>query len=355
MVYNCVRCKWLRGKFIEQKMADLPISRTTIEPPFTYCGVDLFGPVTIKEGRKEIKRYGVLFTCFSLRAVHIEVASSLETDSFIQALRRFVARRGAVREIRSDNGTNVVGAENELRRAMKEMDHEKIRSFLNEQGGDWIQWERNTPMASHMGGSWERQIRTVKDVLTSLAKSSPRKMDEETLKTFFAEAEAIVNSRPLTLENLQDPDSSPLSPNQLLTMKSKLVSPPPGVFQKNDVYCRKRWRVAQHLANCFWTRWRTGYLQLLQSRQKWTKKRRNLQVDDVVLLKEDGMGRGHWPMARVVEAHQSKDGLVRSVTLRVKDSTLKRPVHKTVLLVAANNGEDTGSAETASGSSSDEA
>ena len=355
VVYKCVRCKWLRGKFIEQKMADLPISRTTIEPPFTYCGVDLFGPVTIKEGRKEIKRYGVLFTCFSLRAVHIEVASSLETDSFIQALRRFVARRGAVREIRSDNGTNIVGAENELRRAMKEMDHEKIRSFLNEQGGDWIQWERNTPMASHMGGSWERQIRTVKDVLTSLAKSSPRKMDEETLKTFFAEAEAIVNSRPLTLENLQDPDSSPLSPNQLLTMKSKLVSPPPGVFQKNDVYCRKRWRVAQHLANCFWTRWRTGYLQLLQSRQKWTKKRRNLQVDDVVLLKEDGTGRGHWPMARVVEAHQSKDGLVRSVTLRVKDSTLKRPVHKTVLLVAANNGEDTGSAETASGSSSDEA
>ena len=78
------------------------------------------------------------------------------------------------------------------------------------------------------------------------------------------------------------------------------------------------------MANCFWSRWRKEYLQLLQSRQKWTKKQRNLQTDDVVLLKEEGAGRGHWPMARVVEAHHSKDGLVRSVSLRVKDSILKR-------------------------------
>ena len=339
VVFKCVRCKWLRGKFLEQMMANLPISRTTIEPPFTYCGVDLFGPMLVKEGRKEIKKYGVLFTCFSLRAVHIEVASSLETDSFIQALRRFVARRGAVREITSDNGTNLVGAENEMKKAMEEMDQEQIRSFLNEQGGDWIVWEKNTPLASHMGGVWERQIRTVKEVLTTLVKASPRKLDEEILRTVLTEAEAIVNSRPLTLENLHDPDSSPLAPNHLLTMKSKLVSPAPGVFQKNDVYCRKRWRVAQHMANCFWSRWRKEYLQLLQSRQKWTKKQRNLQTDDVVLLKEEGAGRGHWPMARVVEAHHSKDGLVRSVSLRVKDSILKRPVHKTVLLVAAGEAD----------------
>lgn len=335
--YRCVRCKWLRGKCGEQKMADLPQNRTTIEPPFTYCGVDVFGPFQVKEGRKTHKRYGVLFTCFSLRAVHIETASSLETDSFIQALRRFVARRGAVREIRSDRGTNFVGADNEMKKAWEEMDHKKISAYLSEQGGDWLKWDWNTPHASNMGGVWERQIRTVRSVLMSLIKSTPRTLDEETLRTFFAEAESIVNSRPLTLENLNDPDSSPLSPNQILTMKSQLVLPPPGEFQAADVYCRKRWRIAQHLANCFWSRWRKEYLHLLTSRQKWTEEKRNLQVDDVVLLKEEGLVRGRWPMARVVKVHPSPDGLVRTVSLRVGKSIFERPVNKTVVLVEADS------------------
>ena len=333
----CVRCKWLRGRCGEQKMADLPLERTTIEPPFTYCGVDVFGPFQVKEGRKTLKRYGVLFTCLSLRAVHIEVAASLETDSFIMALRRMTARRGSVREMRSDRGTNFVGADNELKKAWLEMDHGKVSAFMSEQGGDWIKWTWNTPSASHMGGVWERQIRTVRSVLMSLVKSNPRTLDEETLRTFFAEAEGIVNSRPLTLENLHDPESAPLTPNQILTMKSRVVLPPPGEFQAADVYCRKRWRVAQHLANCFWSRWRKEFLQLLQNRQKWTEESRNLQVDDVVLLKEDGIVRGRWPMARVVKVLPSKDGLVRSVSLKVGEATFDRPVSKTVLLVAKEN------------------
>ena len=73
---------------------------------------------------------------------------------------------------------------------------------MTENGGDWVLWEKNTPSASHMGGVWERQIRTVKSVLMSLIKSSPRVLDSETLRTFLVEAESIVNSRPLTLENL---------------------------------------------------------------------------------------------------------------------------------------------------------
>ena len=335
VVYNCVRCKWLRGKFAEQKMADLPTSRTTTEPPFTYCGVDFFGYILVKEGRKTLKRYGVLFTCFSLRAVHIEVASSLETDAFIQALRRFIARRGEVREIRCDNGSNLGGAENELKAAVAEMDHQKIKAYLTERGADWTVWEKNTPAASHMGGVWERQIRTVKGVLTSLIKSCPRALDEETLRTFLTEAEGIVNSRPLTVENLLDPESAPLTPNQILTMKSRWVAPPPGVFQEASVYFRKRWRISQHLANAFWSRWRKQYLQLQQTRQKWGQVKRNSQVGDIVLLKEEGVARGHWPIARVTEVHPSADGLVRSVTLQKGTSILKRPIHKTVLLVAA--------------------
>ena len=191
-----------------------------------------------------------------------------------------------------------------------------------------------------MGGVWERQIRTVKSVVSSLLKSSPRRLDEESLRTFLAEAESIVNSRPLTLENLHDPESKPLCPNQILTMKTKVASPPPGVFQEEGMYCRKRWRVVQHLANAFWSRWRKEYLQLLQNRNKWSEKKRNLQIDDIVLMKEEGAPRGQWPMARVTETHEGEDGLVRSVSLYAKGSIFKRPVHKTVLLVARDEKAD---------------
>ena len=102
-------------------MADLPTVRTIDEPPFTNRGVNMFGPFLIQEGRKGLKRYEALFTCLSSRAVHIECTCSLETDSFIQALCRFVARRGNIRVLRSDNGSNFVGAQKELEKAYKEI------------------------------------------------------------------------------------------------------------------------------------------------------------------------------------------------------------------------------------------
>ena len=116
-ISKCVTCRYLRGTVGEQKMADLLKSRVEPAPPFTYCGVNFFGPCHVQQGRSVLKRYGALFTCFASRAVHIEVADSLETYSFIQALRRFISRRGPVREIRCDRGTNFIGAEAELKKS----------------------------------------------------------------------------------------------------------------------------------------------------------------------------------------------------------------------------------------------
>ena len=180
ILYYCVMCRCLRGRVGKQIMAKLPKERLVEAPPFTYCGVDCFGSFVIKERRKELKRYGVLFTCFSCRAVHIEIANSLETDTFILALRRFIGRRGNVRYIRSDNGGNFVGANRELRQAFAEMDHERIKIWLNELGGDWV-WDFNPPSASHMGGVWERQIRSARNVLTCLMKTHSASLDDESL------------------------------------------------------------------------------------------------------------------------------------------------------------------------------
>lgn len=355
-ISKCVKCRRYRGAPQAQKMADLPADRLEENPPFTYSAVDYFGPFYIKEGRRELKRYGVLFTCMSSRAVHLETAASLTTDSFLSAYRRFIGRRGPVRQLRSDQGTNFVGASNELKVALSEMNQDTLKKEMARTSCDWIVFKMNVPYASHMGGAWERQIRTVRSVLSALLYDHGRQLDDESLRTLMIEAECIVNSRPLTTDETtckETPDV--LTPNHLLTQKSQVVLPPPGAFQRADLYLRKRWRRVQHLANEFWQRWRKSFLQSLQSRQKWTTRHRNLQVDDVVIMKDDSSPRNMWKLARVDQTHPDDDGLVRKVRIAVADHSLdnkgrrtravvflERPIQKLILLLPADSDEDRG-------------
>ena len=155
----------------------------------------------------------------------------------------------------------------------------------------------------------------------------------------MAEVESIINSRPLTVETLSDINSQiPLSPSNLLTMKTNVVMCPPGVFTKPDLYSRRRWRCVQHIADEFWHRWRKEFLQSLQTRQKWNDQKRNFEVGDMMILKEQDCQCNQWPLARIIVVDANRNGDVDSVTLRVADSnngnqTLRRPITKIVLLV----------------------
>ncbi|XP_053395546.1 uncharacterized protein LOC128555836 [Mercenaria mercenaria] len=348
LIDRCVTCRKLRGYSQVQKMADLSKDRLDSVPPFTYCGVDYFGPWYIREGRKDLKRYGVIFTCLCCRAVHLEVANSVTTDSFINALRRFIAIRGPIRELRSDRGSNFVGAERVLKESLAEMDVSKVERFLLSEGCDYIEFKMNVPHASHMGGVWERQIRSVRNVLAFLLYQHGQQLDDESLRTFMCEVSSIINSRPLSAQNLNDAKSvEPLTPNHLLMMKSKLVLPPPGYFQKGDLYCRRRWGRIQYLANEFWSRWRKEYVQNLQVRQKWIRPVSNCCIGDIVLIVDECLPRNQWRMGRITEVTicTDDDGLVRKVKLligtKVLDSKgcrkesvtyLERSIHKLVLL-----------------------
>ena len=159
-------------------MADLPEDRLEPAPPFTFSAVDYFGPWYVKEGHRELKHYGVLFTCLPSRAIHLEVSNSLDTDSFLNAYRRFVCGRGPVRQLRSDQGTNFIGAMNELQKAVTELNHVRIREKLLSNNCDWIEFKPNVPHASHKGGVWERQIRSVRNVLASLLESHGTQLDD---------------------------------------------------------------------------------------------------------------------------------------------------------------------------------
>ena len=331
VISKCVTCRKLRKPVAQQKMADLPVERCSTEPPFTYAGVDLFGPFKIKQGRKEHKRYGVLFTCLASRAIHIEVAASLDTDSFLNALRRFIARRGPVAQLRCDNGTNLVGAERELREALNEMKKDHIYHQLLKEN---IQWIFNPPTASHFGGSWERQIRTVRKVLSHLSHEFGDMFDDESFCTLMCEVEAVVNSRPLTTPSSDPNDVGALSPNHILNMKAGVILPPPGKFQRADVYLRKRWRRVQYVVNIFWTRWRREYLLTLQNRQKWNCAHRNFAVGDLVIIQDDSLPRSCWALGRVIKTEPDQKGFVRCVTVKTLTSTLRRPVSRLVLVLS---------------------
>ena len=319
LIHACVVCSRLRGKPCEQKMADLPPDRLSPSGPFTYCGCDTFGPFSVKSGRRQVKRWGVIHTCLVSRAVHIEVVHSLSTDSFINAFRRFQALRGPVRMLRCDNGTNFVGAKGDLTKMGCDM-------------------EFNPPDSSHRGGVFERMIGAARRVIEGVLVEHAAQLDDEGLLTVMAEASAVINSRPLSVTDASDPNSlEPLTPNHLLTMKSKVIPKLPESLDTSrpDLYASRQWRRCQYLIDLFWTRWKREIIQIHLPRSKWTVPRPNIKVGDVVLVVDEQNHRSFWKMARVIDAHKSADGLVRSARVRMADrSELERPVQKLVHLLS---------------------
>ena len=321
---SCITCKKRFAMPMHQKMSDLPLSR--IEPcsrPFTNVGVDCFGPFTVKRARSDVKRYGCIFCCFQTRAVHLELLDSLDVSSFINAFRRFIARRGSPTCIYSDNGTNFVAAQ----RALFRFDVSEIQRFSLMKN---ISWNFQTPRASHMGGVWERLIRVTRKVMTGLLPDNIR-LTDESLRTLLCEAEAVINTRPITKVSESATDCAALTPNHLLVL-DHLPPLPQGKFSEGDLY-RCRWRCVQQLVDQFWKKWVHLYLPELQKRQKWFHASRSLKVGDLVLICDENTPRCVWPMGLISETKKSADGLVRSAEVKLKSGALLcRPVTKLVLL-----------------------
>ncbi|XP_014848114.1 PREDICTED: uncharacterized protein LOC106921142 [Poecilia mexicana] len=323
-----------------QKMADLPLDRLSTMPPFTSVGLDVFGPWTVttrrtRAGSADSKRWAVLFTCMSTRAVHIELIESMSTSSFINALRRFFCIRGPAQILRSDRGTNFIGACNELQIDHKETE---LNSFLLGKGCTWL---FNPPHSSHMGGSWERLIGVARRILDSiLLKAGHIQLTHEVLSTFMAEVMAIMNARPLVSISTDPDKPNLLTPAMLLTQKTNALSAPAGSFASPDLYS-KQWKQVQSLADSFWKQWKSEYLPTLQKRRRWTDDKPNIKVGDIVLLKDSLTHRNFWSMGKVVRIFESKDNKVRKAEVKtIKDGNEKvflRPITDMVLLLSDEN------------------
>lgn len=328
VISSCFYCRRWFSQPCYQVMAPLPVDRTKIvDRPFAITGVDYFGPLLVRRGRGTEKRYGCLFTCMSIRAIHIEVAQALDTDSFLCAFFRFAARRGNPSKLYSDNGTNFKGAEQDIKQCLRKWDQDQIHRKLSERECEWV---FSAPKSSHQGGVWERQIRSVRRVLRGLL--GELLVDDQTLQTALVEVEKIINDRPL-LKLTSDPnDFAALTPSHLLLLNGNPCTVP-GEFNRNVL--RKRWRNAQHLADIFWTRWLKEYIPSLTTCQKWFRRGMDLIIGDLVLLVDENQHRGQWKKGVVEEVIVSRDNVVRQVRVRTSQGSMLRDVRQLCLLESA--------------------
>jgi hypothetical protein len=256
---ECQQCKNNTCTPVVPEMAALPAERVTgFERPFSYVGMDFFGPIMVAQGRSRVKRWGVIFTCLATRAVYLEVVQNMDSDSCVMAIRSLAARRGLPKIIRCDRGTNLVGAEKELRIALENLNTNEVMRNVQDYtpGHRKIVWKFNPGTAAHWGGSWERLIRCVKRVLYMMLEDKTPK--ENTLRHFLIEAEDILNSRPLTYRSVSPDEPESITPNHIIKLSGE-INYAPGEFA-NEELSRKQWRISQSLANQFWKRWVEEYL-----------------------------------------------------------------------------------------------
>ncbi|KAL1259106.1 hypothetical protein QQF64_009683 [Cirrhinus molitorella] len=338
VLYQCVTCRRLRGKVKEQQMSDLPAERLQIDPPFSYAGMDMFGPweVSVRRtrgGHASSKRWAVLFTCLCTRAVHIEVVEEMSSSSFINALRRFFSLRGPAKQLRSDCGTNFIGACNEMGISVPGRD--SVQEFLQDQKCTWI---FNPPHSSHMGGVWERMIGVARRILDSMLLQAGRvRLTHEVLTTLMAEVTAIMNAQPLIPVSSDPENPYILTLSMLLTQKTDSHFSPLSDINEGNMF-KSQWKRVQALAEEFWYRWRKEYLSTLQCRKKWPQKEFDIKEGDVVLLKENQAKRNEWPIGIIVKAVPSEDGMIRKAEVKVvKQGVTKiyyRPISELVFLMS---------------------
>ncbi|CAG7726949.1 unnamed protein product [Allacma fusca] len=327
---KCVTCVRLRGESVQQMMGNLPSARVNPVRPFLRVGVDYAGPFEMRvlkgRGQKHYKGYICLFICFVTRAVHLELVSSLTSEGFIATLKRFASRRGKPEVIFSDNGTNFVGANRELKDlwelSKSSAERESVAFHLSKEG---ISWRFSPPGAPNFGGLWEAGVKSVKFHLKSVIGDTA--LDYEEMSTVLSQVEACLNSRPLCAMSTDPADLVALTPSHFL-IGDVITAIPEADYSTLPTNHLSRWQLSQKLVQHFWKRWSSEHLTRLQQRPKWWATKPNLKLGDLALVKEEQRSPLKWRLGRVQELHPGEDGLVRVVTLRVADGVLKRPCSK---------------------------
>ena len=342
--YNCVICKKLDKKVSEQIMGKLPVERLKPSPAWTCTAIDLFGPFKIRDEVKKRttgKAYGVIFNCLSTRAVHVDLASDYSTEKFLMVLRRFASIRGYPSKPYSDNGPQLVAANEELKNIVKGWNQEELKEFDVMEG---FKWDFAPADAPWQNGVSEALVKSVKRAIT--AAISDHVMTFSELQTVCFEVANLLNERPIGRHPTSPDDGTYLCPNDLLLGRATSRIPS-GPFRETS-NPRQRFEFVQNVVNYFWKKWTRDYFPSLLIQPKWHTAQRNLREGDVVLIQDANQIRGQWKLGVVVKTFPREDGRVRRVQVQYKNPkpgeavneyhgrgfvTVERAVNKLVVLV----------------------
>ncbi|XP_031331474.1 uncharacterized protein LOC116162080 [Photinus pyralis] len=304
-IQNCNTCFRLKPKPQIPIMGDLPACRVRQAKAFLHTGCDYAGPISIipyrRRGVRPIKAYICLFVCMATKAVHLELVTSLSTDHFLQAFKRFLSRRGVVIEIHSDNGTNFIGARaclNELYKFI--LSPEYNDAVRNELAKREIQWKLIPPSAPHMGG---------------LSVGSKLQI------------ECVLNSRPLCVLSSDPSEPTILTPAHFLTL-GPLTHFPAYDYSNINISRLDRFQLIDRMIHDFWKRWKLEYLTTLQVRSQWNTEHNPVQIGTIVVVEQPNTPPLQWPLGIIEKVYPGKDQVVRVVDVRTKYGTYRRPVIK---------------------------
>ena len=324
---KCNSCKKQKAKISTQIMSNLPKFRLAKSlKAFTNVGVDFAGPFETKQGRGKIrhKRWLCLFTCLEIRAVHLELAFGLDTNSFLNAFFRFASRRGMPSLVISDNGTNFIKANKELKNVIQNLDKNKIIEKTSSKG---VEWKFNPPSAPHFGRIFEIMIKAAKRAMNAQIKNA--EVTDEELLTIIISVEHILNSRPLTYQTSNEMDLIPLTPNHFLH----------GVLGDNfapqidtEVTLLSRWKLIQNIIKQFWERFLREWVPTQIPRKKWQQVNPDPKVGDVVLVVDPDSKRGKYPLGRITKIFPSRDSHIRKVEVMIEKKLYIRPISRICIL-----------------------
>ena len=326
IIQACTTCARFAHTSFQTPMGPLPEERITPRKPFTNCGIDFAGSFHVKmKGtlKSTEKVYISLFVCFATKAIHLEIATNLTTEACIAALKRFVARRGVPAAIFSDNGTNFIGARNEViqLKLILAKRRNSISQFATNLG---TQWTMIPPRAPHFGGLWEAGVKAVKLHLKKIMGNTILSYEE--FLTLVIQIEGILNSRPLSPMSSEPNDLEPLTPGHFLmgTCPNSLPEDP----RQSNISSERRYHLVKKMRQQFWNRWTREYLNQLQNVSKWKHTGLQPKVNDLVLVAEVNTAPLQWPIARILELYLGNDDIPRVAKIKTKWATLIRPVSK---------------------------
>lgn len=336
-IKTCVRCAREAHKTAQQIMAELPEVRIQPAPVFQNVGIDLAGPFNLRVTDKlnmstrarnlpDVKGWAVIFVCLVTRAVHLEITEGLSTDDFLASYQNFVSRRGCPEKIYSDNGTNFVGADNELRKAFKAWQSKKIQHWANQLG---TEWHFITPAAPHEGGIWEAAVKSMKHHFRRVA--GPQKYSVAGMRNLMTSIEACLNSRPLCALSDDPEDREALTPGHFLIGRAIKLPVYDQTYQESNTG-RHYFKAIQAQVQSFWQQWSEDYLQALTQLPKWREEQKNIKLGQLVLIRTENLPPTYWAMGRVIGIRKGTDGNVRAVSLKTQSGQLERSIHKLCVL-----------------------